>query len=98
MLRRWIDKGLRPRWALGLINKARFAAERRSIEAARLQVDALKWTSGRMHPGRWGKQVAITGSDESAPPVEIDWRNVPTEILEQLDAIGEQLTKYRSGS
>lgn len=74
------------------INTLVHDAERRSVEAARLQVDVLKFTSSRLHPNRWGNALAITGGGEDTPPVRVDLKNMSTEDLEILAAMEKRLS------
>ncbi len=72
-------------------DRAAYDAKKRSIEAVRAIVDALKWTSGRMHPRSWGDKLALTGGDGDDQPVRFDFRNASTRDLERIEALERKL-------
>ncbi len=75
------------------INKVKFAAERRSIEGSRLLADNLKWTSGRMHPKSWGDKHQIVGGDEEDTPVRMDFKGMPTKMLEKIAKLEREVRR-----
>lgn len=75
-----------------LINKTKYAAEKRSIEGSRLLADNLKWTSARMHPKSWGDKHQIVGGDEDDTPVTMDFKGVPTKLLEKIARLEKEVS------
>jgi hypothetical protein len=63
-------------------------AEPGKADAARLMVDTLKWTAGRMAPKRWGDRVAheVTGADGG--PIAVDSR---AGLAEKIRAVAERV-------
>lgn len=77
-----------------VVNQLVFQAERRSTEASKALIDAYKWTSARMHPGRWGdSSKLLLGGIEDGPPVSVDFSEATTEQLERLEAIAAELSR-----
>lgn len=75
-----------------LINKTKYAAEKRSIEGSRLLADNLKWTSARMHPKNWGDKHQIVGGDEDDTPVRMDFKGMPTKLLEKIAKLEREVS------
>jgi hypothetical protein len=71
--------------------RAHFFAKKRSVEGAKLAIDARKWTAARMNPSRWGDKVTLEHSMDPDKPVRIDFTNMTTEQLERLTALEAEL-------
>ncbi len=73
--------------------RVEFAATTRSVHAAKMQIDARKWTASRMHPNRWGDQVKVEHSnnpDNPVPGVSV-FTNMSDEQLAKLEALQVEL-------
>ena len=46
-------------------------------QAARVAIDALKWSAGKRAPKKYGDKVALTGGDEGDAPIKhvFAWQN-----------------------
>lgn len=64
--------------------RAFFYAKKRSIEGAKLSIDARKWSASRMRPSRWGDKVTLEHSVDPAATLKIDLTQLPTELLERI--------------
>jgi hypothetical protein len=64
--------------------RAYFYAKKRSLEAAKLQIDTRRWVASRMAPNRWGDKVTIEHVGDENRPIAIDMSKLTTEQLEQL--------------
>ena len=45
------------------------------VQKARLQMDARKWTAGRMKPQKYGDSVNLKHSGDKTNPVVVSWAN-----------------------
>ena len=75
--------------------RAYFYAKKRSIEGAKLAIDARKWSAARMNPARWGDKVTLSHANELDKPFKIDFTNLTTE---QLEAMAELEAKLNAKS
>jgi len=71
--------------------RAFFFAKKRSIEAAREQIDVRKWAAARMHPSRWGDKVQLEHTGVVDVKTKIDMSAIPTEKLEEIAALEQKL-------
>jgi len=71
--------------------RAFFFAKKRSMEAAKLQIDARKWTAARINPNRWGERVTHELTSNPDRPLQIDFNSVGTEQLERLAELEREL-------
>ena len=55
-------------------------------QAARVAIDALKWTAGRMRPKVYGDKLAIGGADDLPPVRTIDATRLSDDALRQIMA------------
>lgn len=72
--------------------RAKLAAKRRSVDAAKEQIKARKWASGRMHPNAWGDRVSVQLETDSKKPPTINFSNLTNEQLEKLVALEGELS------
>lgn len=75
--------------------RAYFYAKKRSVEGAKLAIDARKWSAARMNPARWGDKVTVALGNEDDKPLRIDFAGLTTE---QLEAMAELETKLAANS
>lgn len=71
--------------------RAFFYAKKRSVEGAKLAIDARKWTASRMNPARWGDKVTLEHQIDPDSSIKIDFTDMPTEVLERLAALELEL-------
>lgn len=71
--------------------RAYFYAKKRSVEGAKLSIDARKWTAARMNPRRWGDKISLELGMNDEKPIRIDFTNITTEQLEAMLALESQL-------
>ncbi len=72
--------------------RAFFYAKKRSLEAAKLQIDTRRWVASRMAPNRWGDKVTIEHVGDENRPIAIDMSKLSTEQLEQLAGMQGAIT------
>lgn len=62
-------------------------------QAARVAIDALKWSAGKRNPKKYGDKVAI-GGDDDAPPIrvaaQVDFTKLSTTALKELEGVLSQ--------
>jgi hypothetical protein len=73
--------------------RAFFYAKKRSLEAAKLQIDTRHWVASRMAPDRWGDKVTIEHVGDESRPIAIDMSKLSTEQLEQLAGMQHAVTE-----
>lgn len=71
--------------------RAHFYAKKRSVEGAKLAIDARKWTAARLNPSRWGDKVTLEHQMDPDSRNKIDFTDMPTEVLERLAALELEL-------
>jgi hypothetical protein len=71
--------------------RAYFYAKKRSVEAAKLSIDARKWAAARMHPSKWGDKVTLEHTGDIDKPITIDFSAMSTEQLEKIALLEAQL-------
>ena len=71
--------------------RAFFYAKKRSLEAAKLQIDTRRWIASRMAPNRWGDKVTIEHVGDENRPIAIDMGKLSTPQLEQLAVMQKAL-------
>ena len=76
---------------------AHHLAKVRSVEAAKLQIDARKWTAGRMHPNAWGDRVTLQHSNPNGSPLKINLSTLTDSQLEKIAALSGELNKDADG-
>lgn len=54
--------------------------------AARVAIDAYKWTAGKRKPKKYGDKLAIGGADDLPPIQALDASKLPTDVLRQIMA------------
>jgi len=64
--------------------RAFFYAKKRSVEGAKLSIDARKWSAARMRPSRWGDKVTLEHSVDLETSIKIDLTQLPTVLLEKI--------------
>jgi hypothetical protein len=77
------------------IRRAFFYAKKRSLEERKLMIDARKWAAARMHPSKWGDRVTHDHSVSAEEPMGIDFSKVPTETMEKVLALQQELNEAK---
>jgi hypothetical protein len=72
--------------------RAFFYAKKRSLEAAKLQIDTRRWVASRIAPQRWGDKVTIEHVGDENRPIAVDMSKLSTEQLEQLAGMQHAIT------
>jgi len=67
--------------------RAFFYAKKRSVEGAKLSIDARKWSAARISPNKWGDKVTLEIGMDQKNPLQIDLTKLPIELLERVMAL-----------
>lgn len=71
--------------------RAFFFAKKRSVEGAKLAIDARKWIAARQNPRRWGDKVLLEHAIHDTTDGGIDLNSLSTADLEAVDALERKL-------
>lgn len=76
--------------------RAEFFAKRRSLEGARLAIDARKFLASKMNSRKWGDKVVFEIEQGEDDVFKLELKDIPVEQLERIQQIREELTQLRT--
>lgn len=80
------------------IKRAEFYAKQRSIESARMSIDARKFLASKMNPGRYGDKVVIDLNTTEDETFKLELKQIPTAQLVAIKELRKQLELIQSNS